>query len=49
MQEKNSKFSETSPFGEVRRGYYCLLNGYDDIDFLLGMKDEIIEFENQHA
>ena len=27
----------------------CLLNGYDDIDFLLGMKDEIIEFEKQHA
>lgn len=23
----------------------CLLNGYDDIDYLLGMKDEIIEFE----
>jgi 3-isopropylmalate/(R)-2-methylmalate dehydratase small subunit len=27
----------------------CLLNGYDDIDFLLGMKNEIIEFEEQHA
>ena len=27
----------------------CLLNGYDDIDYLLGMKDEIIEFEKQHA
>jgi 3-isopropylmalate/(R)-2-methylmalate dehydratase small subunit len=27
----------------------CLLNGYDDIDFLLGMKNEIIEFEKQHA
>ncbi len=25
----------------------CLLNGYDDIDYLLGMKDEIIEFEKQ--
>ena len=23
----------------------CLLNGYDDIDYLLGMKEEIIEFE----
>src|SRR5258705_11508449 len=23
----------------------CLLNGYDDIDYLLNMKDEIIEFE----
>ena len=25
----------------------CLLNGYDDIDFLLSLKEEIIEFENQ--
>jgi len=25
----------------------CLLNGYDDIDFLLNMKDEIIAFEKQ--
>ncbi|MCY7292730.1 MAG: 3-isopropylmalate dehydratase small subunit [Ferruginibacter sp.] len=23
----------------------CLLNGYDDIDFLLGMQDEIVAFE----
>jgi 3-isopropylmalate/(R)-2-methylmalate dehydratase small subunit len=27
----------------------CLLNGYDDIDFLLSMKDEIVEFENKKA
>jgi 3-isopropylmalate/(R)-2-methylmalate dehydratase small subunit len=26
----------------------CLLNGYDDIDYLLGMKNEIIEFEKKH-
>jgi 3-isopropylmalate/(R)-2-methylmalate dehydratase small subunit len=25
----------------------CLLNGYDDIDYLLGMKDEILNFESQ--
>jgi 3-isopropylmalate/(R)-2-methylmalate dehydratase small subunit len=25
----------------------CLLNGYDDIDYLLSMKDEISQFENQ--
>ncbi|MFI5124218.1 MAG: 3-isopropylmalate dehydratase small subunit [Chitinophagales bacterium] len=25
----------------------CLLNGYDDIDYLLSMKDEIISFENK--
>ncbi|HSZ31857.1 MAG TPA: hypothetical protein VK772_01025, partial [Puia sp.] len=26
----------------------CLLNGYDDIDYLLSMKEEITEFENKH-
>jgi 3-isopropylmalate/(R)-2-methylmalate dehydratase small subunit len=27
----------------------CLLNGYDDIDFLLSIKPEIEQFEQQHA
>lgn len=27
----------------------CLLNGYDDIDYLLSIKDEITEFETQRA
>jgi len=27
----------------------CLLNGYDDIDYLLSMKEEITAFEQQHA
>ena len=27
----------------------CLLNGYDDIDFLLSMKDEIQQFETQQV
>jgi 3-isopropylmalate/(R)-2-methylmalate dehydratase small subunit len=27
----------------------CLLNGYDDIDYLLSMKEEIQEFETQQA
>ena len=27
----------------------CLLNGYDDIDYLLSMGDEIISFEKQHV
>ncbi|HMU47795.1 MAG TPA: 3-isopropylmalate dehydratase small subunit [Chitinophagaceae bacterium] len=27
----------------------CLLNGYDDIDYLLSIKDEIKEFETQRA
>jgi 3-isopropylmalate/(R)-2-methylmalate dehydratase small subunit len=26
----------------------CLLNGYDDIDFLISMKEEIRQFEQQH-
>lgn len=27
----------------------CLLNGYDDIDYLLSIKDDIETFEKQHA
>lgn len=27
----------------------CLLNGYDDIDYLLNMRDEIAEFEQKHV
>ncbi|MEO6684234.1 MAG: 3-isopropylmalate dehydratase small subunit [Ginsengibacter sp.] len=27
----------------------CLLNGYDDIDYLINMKDEILEFEKTHS
>jgi 3-isopropylmalate/(R)-2-methylmalate dehydratase small subunit len=27
----------------------CLLNGYDDIDFLLSIKEDIESFEKQHA
>lgn len=27
----------------------CLLNGYDDIDYLISMKDEIAQYEKQHA
>jgi 3-isopropylmalate/(R)-2-methylmalate dehydratase small subunit len=26
----------------------CLLNGYDDIDYLLSMKEEITEYEKNH-
>jgi 3-isopropylmalate/(R)-2-methylmalate dehydratase small subunit len=25
----------------------CLLNGYDDIDYLLSIKDKIVEFEGR--
>ena len=27
----------------------CLLNGFDDIDYLLNMKEEILEFEKTHS
>ncbi len=27
----------------------CLLNGYDDIDFLVSIRDKIIEWEKQHT
>jgi len=27
----------------------CLIRGYDNIDYLLGMKDEIIAFEKRHS
>ncbi|HMR91684.1 MAG TPA: 3-isopropylmalate dehydratase small subunit [Chitinophagaceae bacterium] len=27
----------------------CLLNGYDDIDYLLSMKEEILRFENENS
>ena len=27
----------------------CLINGYDDIDYLLSVKDDIIAFENQQV
>jgi len=33
---------EISPYKKT-----CLLNGYDDIDYLLSMKEEIAAFENQ--
>ena len=40
-KELKEKF-EISPYKKT-----CLLNGYDDIDYLLSMKDEITEFENK--
>ncbi|MCX8019722.1 MAG: 3-isopropylmalate dehydratase small subunit [Chitinophagaceae bacterium] len=27
----------------------CLLNGYDDIDFLLSLKEDILQFEKKHS
>ena len=40
-KELKEKF-DISPYKKT-----CLLNGYDDIDYLLSMKDEITAFENK--
>ncbi len=37
--------NDTEPFEINSYKKTCLLNGYDDIDYLLGMKNEIEEFE----
>ena len=36
---------ETSPFDISAYKKECLLNGYDDIDYLISLKDKISEFE----
>ncbi len=35
-----SQFFDIDPYKKI-----CLINGYDDVDYLLSMKDKIIEFE----
>jgi 3-isopropylmalate/(R)-2-methylmalate dehydratase small subunit len=40
-KERKEKF-EISPYKKT-----CLINGYDDIDYLLSMKEEITAFENK--
>jgi 3-isopropylmalate/(R)-2-methylmalate dehydratase small subunit len=37
-----SETFEISPYKKT-----CLLNGYDDIDYLLSIKEDISEFENK--
>ena len=41
------KTSEKFDINQYKKG--CMLNGVDDIDYLIGLKDEIIEFENTRA
>ena len=38
--------SEQFPLGSYKK--YCLMNAYDDIDFLLSNKDKIEEYEERH-
>ncbi len=40
---------ETEKFDISNYKKTCLLNGYDDIDFLLSVKEDIEAFENEHA
>jgi 3-isopropylmalate/(R)-2-methylmalate dehydratase small subunit len=40
-KERNEKF-EISPYKKT-----CLIKGFDDIDYLLSLRDEITEFENK--
>jgi len=39
----DQEFFDISPYKKT-----CLLNGYDDIDYLLSIRDEIEAFEQQH-
>jgi 3-isopropylmalate/(R)-2-methylmalate dehydratase small subunit len=41
--EPIEEFFEISPYKKT-----CLLNGYDDIDYLLSIKEEIVQFETTH-
>ncbi|MDR2130656.1 MAG: 3-isopropylmalate dehydratase small subunit [Odoribacteraceae bacterium] len=40
---------ETAPFDIPPYRKRCLLQGFDDIDYLLSIRDKIILFEKQHA
>lgn len=40
---KESERFDINPYKKT-----CMMNGYDDIDFLLSLKDKIQEFENSH-
>lgn len=39
---------QSTDFGIGPYQKMCLLNGYDDIDFLLSLKDKIVAFEQNH-
>jgi len=41
-----SASGESEPFGIIAYKKECMLNGYDDIDYLLSIKDKIISFES---
>jgi 3-isopropylmalate/(R)-2-methylmalate dehydratase small subunit len=52
LQDQTIKIAGSSDEASFDINFYkktCLLNGYDDIDYLLSMKEEIETFEKQHA
>jgi 3-isopropylmalate/(R)-2-methylmalate dehydratase small subunit len=52
LQDQIIKIARSSDEASFDINFYkktCLLNGYDDIDYLLSMKEEIETFEKQHA
>ena len=42
----NGKETESFEINSYKKT--CLLNGYDDLDFLLNMREKIVEFEKEH-
>lgn len=52
LQQQTITITDTGAYETFDINHYkktCLLNGYDDIDYLLSMKDEISRFEEQTA
>ena len=50
LQDQTIKISKTGLTESFEINHYkktCLLNGYDDIDYLLSIKGEIEEFEKR--
>ena len=52
LEEQTITINETGETENFEIGAYkktCLLNGYDDIDYLISIKDDIEEFEKHTA
>ena len=42
LNMKKEEYFPIDPYKKI-----CLMNGYNDIDYILSMKDKIIKFENK--
>ena len=50
LEQQTITINTTGEYEKFEINHYkktCLLNGYDDIDYLLSIKDDIMAFENQ--